>query len=77
MYFFMAALWKLPDPFWLVSYFSFLLIVPANNVGLRINRTLQSEFTNNDKFSGWNWVALVLGVIMFLLTLLGTFLPEV
>ena len=77
IYFLFHALWRLPDPFWLVSYLSFLLILPANSVALSINRNLQSDFENNDGFSGWNWVGLILGGVMFLLTLAGTFMPDV
>lgn len=76
IYFILHALWRLPDPFWLVAYFSFLAIVPANNVALSINRHLQPDFKNNDRFSGWNWVGLILGGLFFLLALVGTFLPE-
>lgn len=77
VYFVLQALWRLPDPYWLVSFFSFLLLIPANSVALSINEKLMSGFTNNEKFSGWNWVGVVLGGLLFLLSLLGTFMPEV
>jgi len=77
VYFIAQALWRLPDPFWLISLFSFALIIPANNVALKINNQLITDFQNNDQFSGWNWAAIVLGGLLFLLGIIGTFLPEV
>ena len=76
-YFIFQALWRLPDPFWLVSSFSFALLIPANSVALKVNKHLVSDFSNNERFSGWNWVGLVLGGLLFVLSLLGAFLPEV
>jgi hypothetical protein len=76
-YFILQALWRLPDPYWLISFSSFTLLIPVNSVALRINNELCAGFSNNDKFTGWNWVGLVLGGLLFALSLIGTFLPEV
>lgn len=77
VYFILQALWRLPDPFWLISFLSFALIIPANSVALNINNNLISDFKNNEEFSGWNWVGLVLGGTLFVLSLIGTFVPEI
>jgi len=77
VYFILQALWRLPDPFWLISFFSIALLIPANNVALEINKHLDTEFKNNEKFTGWNWVGLVLGGLLFVLSIIGAFLPEV
>ncbi len=77
MYLILLLLWRLPDPFWLISFFGFALIIPVNNVALKVNNKLITDFKNNEKFSGWNWLALVLGGLLFLMMLIGTFLPEV
>ena len=76
-YFIFQGLWRLPDPYWIVAFLSFLFLIPANNVALNINKKLISEFANNEKISGWNWVGIVLGGLLFLLMLLGIFLPDV
>jgi len=68
--------WRLPDPLWLVSFFSFAPMIPVNRAALRINDKLIADFENNEKFSGWNWACLVLGGLLFLMGLLGMFLPE-
>ena len=77
VYFILVALWRLPDPLWLISLFSFAPIIPANNVAVKVNNMLITDFKNNKEFSGWNWVVLVLVGLLFLLVLIGTFLPEV
>lgn len=77
VYFVLQALSRLPDPYWLVSLFSFTLLIPANSVALSINKHLISDFTNNETFSGWNWLGIVLGGLLFVLGLIGTFMPEV
>jgi TPR repeat protein len=75
-YFILQALWILPDPFWLISFFSFTLLIPANSVALKINNELCTEFSNNDKFAGWNWVGLIFGGLLFTLTLSSTFFEK-
>ena len=81
LYFLLEILWRLPDPFWLISIFGFIPIVVANKAALKVNKTLIFDFNNNEKFSAWNWVGLVLGGLLFLLSVLGAFLgaflPEV
>jgi hypothetical protein len=77
VYLILQALWKLPDPYWLVSFMSFTVLIPFNSVALNINRHLISDFKNNETFSGWNWVAVVLGGLFFVLGLIVTFMPEV
>lgn len=76
VYFILQSLWKLPDPYWLVSFLSFTVILPANSVALNINKRLISNFKNNESFSGWNWVGLVLGGLLAMLSIVGSFLPE-
>lgn len=76
-YFLLYGLWQLPDPYWLVSTFTFALLIPANGVALSVNKQVVSNFENNDTFSGWNWFAVVIGGMLFVLSVVGTFMPEV
>lgn len=75
-YFILQVSVRIPDPFWLISFLSVALLIPINNVALRVNKHLVPDFVNNERFSGWNWVGLVLGGLIFVLSLLGAFLPE-
>jgi len=77
VYLILQALWKLPDPYWYVSFTSIAVLIPVNSVALNINRHLISDFKNNETFSGWNWVAVVLGGLFFVLGLIVTLMPEV
>lgn len=76
VYFLLQALWRLPDPYWLVSFFSFTMLIPANSVALKINRHLVPGFNNNESFSGWNWAAAVIGGLLVISGAIGSFLPE-
>lgn len=76
VYFIFHALWRLPEPYWLVSYFSFLFLVPANNALTLINQKEDFSFQQNSAIKGWNWLAVTLGGLFFILTIIGTFLPE-
>ena len=69
LYFIFQALWRLPDPYWLVSFFSFAFLIPVNSAALKVNRRLIADFTNNEKFSGWNWAGLVFVGLLFALLL--------
>ena len=79
VYFVLEILPLFPDQseilFVMISLFSFTLLIPVNSVALRVNQHLVANFVNNEKFSGWNWVALVLGGLFFVLVLAsGVFL---
>ena len=64
----------LPDPYWLLSLFTFICLIPVNNLAIKINQKNTPKKLSNDKFSVLNWVALVLGGLMLVLLLLGLFL---
>ncbi len=76
MYFIFSAMWRLPEPFDLISTFTFAFILPANTLANKINTKLCPEYTPNSKFSPWNWVGLILGGALFVLAVFATFLPE-
>lgn len=74
LYFILSVLWQLPNPYWLISCFTFVCILPANNLAIKINNKLTPEF-NNSKFSAWNWLAIVLCGSFLILAIIGSFLP--
>lgn len=76
-YFVVQSLWRLPDPFWLASMFSFMVLIPVNNAALNFNKQQDSEFRNNSSFSVWNCLGILLGAPLFVLSIIGSFLPEV
>lgn len=83
VYFILQLLWQLPDPIWLVSVFSFAILMPANTLALKVNQhmatnsdtdTVNDNF-KNETFTLWNWLGLIVGGILWVLVLIGLFMP--
>ena len=70
-----AAMWQLPDPFWLISFVTFLPLLSAQGVVNQINSRGAPEHEPNNRFSGGNVVAMICGGLLLLLCLIGAFLP--
>lgn len=70
-----SILARLPDPFWLISFFAVLFLVPVQQAANEINQVTNPSHDRNDKFSKWNLAGVVVGGLLFALTVLGTFLP--
>lgn len=74
-YFVFRILWKLPDPYSLLSYLTFVplipLVVSMNKYWLSIEQNLAPK-----KFSWWQIILIILGLIFFLLIVFASFLPE-
>ncbi|MBT3619493.1 MAG: hypothetical protein HN523_03610 [Porticoccaceae bacterium] len=75
LYFIMQLLLRLPDPYWLICYLSFVFLLPANTAILRLNENSATDVKPNDKIQGWNWLAVILGGLLFIIVLIGTFIP--
>jgi hypothetical protein len=54
----------IPDPFWCISMLSVLILLPARSVIDTLNKKTNSTI-RNDQFSGWNFAAIVSGVIVW------------
>ncbi len=72
-----SLLWMLPDPYGLVAFLSILFLLPVQQVANRINESLVSRHDRNEQFTAWNKVAVVIGGVLFILTVIGTFVPRV
>jgi hypothetical protein len=68
--------WRLPDPYWLVTNFAVLFMLPIQAYANRINAAEAPGHEPNSRFSVWNWLGVVVGGLLLLLVVLGTFLPE-
>jgi hypothetical protein len=71
-----SLMWRLPDPFWWISMATLLFLIPVQSHVNRINEAEAIDFDRNDRFTGWNWVAIVLGGLMLILSVIGTIFPE-
>jgi hypothetical protein len=70
-----SLLWKLSEPYYLVALLALPCLIPVQTEINRINAVVAPNHNANDRFSGWNWVAVVLGGPFFALTIYGSFLP--
>jgi len=66
---------RLPDPYWLFSFLSGLCLLPVQGPVNQINKTINPAFQENDRFTPWNIVVVVLGGLVFFLAAVGSFLP--
>lgn len=65
----------LPDPFWMVSLFTFVFLIPVQVAANQINERQAPEHDRNERFGAWNWVAIVFGGLLFVTAMIGTMLP--
>lgn len=68
-------LYKLPDPFGLVSFLSFIPLLPVQKTINVLKDTLVPEAEINSKFSGWNIVGIIFGVLWWAAMILGFLVP--
>jgi hypothetical protein len=68
-----AMIANLPDPWWLFTLAGFLPLLPVQAAVNRVNEKLAPDADPNARFSGWNILWLVLGVLVLALAVLGMF----
>lgn len=76
-YIFLGITSRFPAPYSLLSFFGFAIIILVNNVALDINKKMVTDFENNNKFSRWNIATIVIGTLLVILTIIGSFMPEI
>ena len=72
-----TVLWRLPDPYWLVTHLAVLFLLPVQAAANEINRRDFPDHEVNSRFSGWNIFGIVVGGLLMVLSVLGTFMPDV
>ncbi len=71
-----SLLWRLPDPYWLVSVGALLFMLPVQNAVNEINAAAAPGHDPNTRFGGWNIAGVVVGGLLFVLGLVGAFIPD-
>jgi len=71
-----SAAARLPDPYWLATFASFLFLLPAQAYANRFNAVAAPAHDRNARFTAWNWVGIALGSVFFALVIVGLFYPE-
>jgi hypothetical protein len=72
-----TLLWRLPDPYGWLSMLALVFLIPVQLEVNKLNAMAAPGHDRNARFSAWNWVAVVVGGLLFLLAVGGTFLPDV
>jgi hypothetical protein len=72
----LATLWRLPDPYWLVTYLGFLPLLPVQSAVNEINRKVAPDADTNNRFRGWNIAGLVIGGPLLVLAIVGALLQQ-
>jgi hypothetical protein len=78
----LAAAWviatltsRLPDPFYLLGLLAPLLLIPVQRHVNHINSLVAPDHNKNTRFSAWNWLAVAIGVVLFVLIIVGLAQP--
>lgn len=66
----------LPDPWWLITLASIIPFIPVVQSVRQINATAPAAESDNESYSGANVAAIVLGGLILVLAIVGTFLPK-
>jgi hypothetical protein len=73
----LTSLWKLPDPWWLVSFLAVFALLPVQSAITKVNDAVAPGHAPNSRFSAWNWGAVAIGGPLFLLGVIATLVPSV
>jgi len=71
LYFFFSSSARLPDPFWMISAFSFLAILPVNKMIRGMHIKNGTEAAIDSILTGWNYVFIALFTVGFLASFLN------
>lgn len=63
----LTLLWRLPDPYWMVTLLAVFFLLPVQSAVNGINRSVNPQHDPNSHFSRWNIAIAVIGVIIFML----------
>ena len=66
----------LPDPWWLITLASIVPFIPVVQSIRQINAARPAAESDNDSYTGANVAAIMLGGLILVLAIVGTFLPK-
>lgn len=70
--------WRLPDPWWWISFGALISIIPVQQAAQRVNERYAALNTEgrNDNYSTANVATIVIGGLLLILAVIGTFMPK-
>jgi 1,4-dihydroxy-2-naphthoate octaprenyltransferase len=73
----LSTLWLLPDPYGLVALLSIVFLIPVQQAANRVNESLVPGHERNERFTALNIVAVVIGGLLLVSVVIGTFVLRV
>ena len=70
------ALWRLPDPYWIISFLGFVPLLYVQSAVNKINQQVAPGSNPNTRLGAWNIVALIAGAALLALVVVGMLLGE-
>jgi hypothetical protein len=67
--------WRLPDPYSVVTFLAFIPMIVIQSVASELNAKVAPGSDTNSRFSGLNIVGIVIGGLIFILAMIGAFMP--
>ncbi|QNN57058.1 DUF4234 domain-containing protein [Diaphorobacter ruginosibacter] len=62
----------LPAPFWLLSLFGFVFLLPVQSCANRLNEQLcATPFERNARLTGWDWPVVLLGIVLVIFSVVA------
>jgi hypothetical protein len=71
-----SFLWRLPEPIWFICFLKIAFLLPIQSYVNRINALASPGHDPNSRFDVWNWIAVFGGGLLFILVVIGSFLPK-
>jgi len=71
------VLFRLPDPYWMLGTLWFVPLVTAQDSVNKLNEQVAPDAPRNERYSGWNIAAIVVGALIWLLVIAGFFLEKI
>jgi hypothetical protein len=68
--------WRLPDPYWLITFFAFLFILPIQQRANEINNAVAPGHDPNSRFTWQNWAGIAIGSVILALDVIGFLNPD-
>lgn len=67
---------RLPEPFFVIGCFAFLALLPAVIYANKVNRQVAPDAPINSQFKLWNWVGIIIGIILWVLVFAGILIGD-
>jgi len=77
-YLVLSGMWRLPGPWWLIGFGSLIPMIPVQRAAQRVNErhATSTAEDRNDNYSTVNVVTIIIGGILLVVAIVGTFVSE-